>query len=158
SSADAFATFWGSIFDWLSAERPDPRAAIPAEGALRAGETVRWRRGSGTDSVVVALVQRRGAARADTVTLHFGSGASVAESDPLPAGIYDVRIPGGAAVLAVNASRELLPRAPTVRAGPVGGAAAFADQPRLRAIGWAYLLLIAALCAEWLLRRKGGLR
>ena len=33
--------------------------------------------------------------------------------------MYDVRVPGGAAVLAVNASRELLPRRPSVAAGAV---------------------------------------
>ncbi|HEY8794493.1 MAG TPA: hypothetical protein VIM15_06050, partial [Gemmatimonadaceae bacterium] len=29
-SGDAYATLWGGIFDWLTAERPDPRAALPA--------------------------------------------------------------------------------------------------------------------------------
>jgi hypothetical protein len=158
SSADAYAALWGSIFDWLSAERSDPRGAIPAEGVMRAGDRIRWRRGSGSDSVVVALLQRRGAARADSVVLRFGAGGTVTESDPLPAGVYDVRVPGGAAVLVVNASRELLPRAPTVRSGSIGGAVAYSDQPRLRDRGWAYLLILAALCAEWLLRRRLGLR
>jgi hypothetical protein len=165
TSADAFAALWGSIFDWLSAERPDPRGAIPADGVVREGQMIRWRRGSGTDSVVTAVLRRRGSAADDSVRLHFGQGsgasgggAGTAESDPLPAGIYDVRVPGGTAVLVVNASRELLPRAPTVRAGSVGGAAAFGEQPRLRQTWWAYLLLLAALCGEWLLRRKKGLR
>ncbi|HEU4641365.1 MAG TPA: hypothetical protein VFS44_02845 [Gemmatimonadaceae bacterium] len=158
ASADAFAALWGSIFDWLSAERPDPRGAIPAEGVLRAGDPIRWRRGSGTDSVVLAVLRRRGTTRDDTVPLRFGRGGTVAESDPLPAGVYDVRVPGGAAVLAVNASRELLPRAPSVRAGAVGGAVAYGEQPRLRDLGWAYVLLLAALCGEWLLRRRSGLR
>lgn len=157
-SADAFATLWGSIFDWLSAERPDPRAAVPAGGVIRSGERIRWRKGSGTDTVVVARLRRRGSAREDSVTLRFGSGVTMAESDPLPAGTYDVRIPGGAAVLAVNASAELLPRAPTVRAGSVGGSLALGDRPGLRDRGWAYLAVLAALCAEWLLRRRQGLR
>ena len=157
SSADAYAALWGGIFDWLTAERPDPRAAIPAEGVVRAGETIRWRRGSG-DSVVTAVLERRGGSRPDSITLSFGQGSTVAESGPLPAGVYDVRVAGGAAVLVVNASRELLPREATVRGGVIGRSTALAEQHRLRNQGWAYMLLIALLCAEWLLRRRWGMR
>jgi hypothetical protein len=67
-------------------------------------------------------------------------------------------VPGGSAVLPVNVSRELLPRAPTVRAGRVGAGAALGDAPTVRTAGWVYALLLAALCAEWLLRRRAGLR
>ncbi|HEY7896289.1 MAG TPA: hypothetical protein VIC24_15410 [Gemmatimonadaceae bacterium] len=160
ASADAFVALWGSIFDWLSAERPDPRAAMPAEGVVRAGDPVRWRRGTSAakDSLVRVVLRRRGTARDDSVTLRFGGGATVAQTDPMAPGVYDVRVTGGAAVLVVNPSRELLPRASTVKAGAVGGATAFGDQPRLRDRWWSYVLLIVALCAEWLLRRKRGLR
>jgi hypothetical protein len=40
----------------------------------------------------------------------------------------------------------------------VGGATSFGDQPRLRDMWWSYVALIAALCVEWLMRRKRGLR
>jgi hypothetical protein len=159
SSADAYAALWGSIFDWLSAERPDARAAIPADGSVREGDMIRWRRGTaGRDSVALVTLRRRGAEGDDSVMVRFGPGATVAESDPLPAGIYDVTAPGGGSLLVVNASRELLPRAPTVRGGPVGGVAAYGEIPRLREAGWAYLVLIAALCVEWVWRRRRGLR
>ena len=160
ASADAFVALWGSIFDWLSAERPDPRAAMPAEGVVRAGDPVRWRRGTGAsrDSLVRVVLRRRGTTRDDSLTLRFGVGATVAQTDPMAPGVYDVRVTGGAAVLVVNPSRELLPRASAVKAGSVGGATAFGDQPRLRDRWWSYVLLIVALCAEWLLRRKRGLR
>lgn len=157
ASADAYAALWGGIFDWLTAERPDPRAALPADGVLRAGETVRWRRGRG-DSVVKVVLERRGAAERDSLTLTFGSGTTVAESDPLPAAIYDVHAPGGDAILVVNESRELLPREPTVHSGAAGQAAALAEHHDLRERGWAYMLLIAFLCAEWLMRRRWGMR
>ena len=157
ASADAYAALWGGIFDWLTAERPDPRAALPAEGVVRAGETIRWRRGRG-DSVVKVVLERRGSAERDSLTLAFGSGTTVAESHPLPAGTYDVRAPGGDAVLVVNESRELLPRQPTVRSGATGRAAALSEHHRLRDRWWAYMLLIALLCAEWLGRRRWGLR
>jgi hypothetical protein len=157
--ADAFSALWGSIFDWLAAERPDVRAAFPAEGIVRAGERIRWRRGTGTDSVVVVVLRRRGGpARDDSVSLHFGPGGTMAESDPLPPGVYDVTVPHGRAVLAVNASPELLPRERTVESGAVGGAAVAGVQPFLRDRGWAYLVILAALCAEWLWRRRRGMR
>lgn len=160
ASADAFVALWGSIFDWLSAERPDPRAAMPADGVVRAGDALRWRRGTAAskDSVVRVVLRRRGTARDDSLTLRFGAGATVAQTDPMPPGVYDVRVIGGAAVLVVNPSRELLPRAGAVRGGPVGGATSFGDQPRLRDMWWSYIALIAALCIEWLLRRRRGLR
>ncbi len=160
AGANAFAALWGSIFDWLSAERADTRAAFPAEGMLRAGEPVRWRRGSGADSTVTVRLTRRGRAHAgeDSVVLHFGASGMVAESPPLPSGVYDVRVPRGNALLVVNPSREWLPASPTVRAGGVGGQPALAAAPSVRQAGWAYLLLLVALCAEWLLRRRVGLR
>ena len=120
--ADAFATLWGSIFDWLAAERSDVRAALPAEGLVRAGDGVRWRRGSGGDSLVVVHLRRRGARTGeDSVTLDFRGGVTMADSPALPAGIYDVRVAGGTLLLAVNASREWLPRKPVVRSGAAGG-------------------------------------
>jgi hypothetical protein len=160
-SADAFAAFWGSIFDWLAAERTDARAALPADFLLRSGEPVRWRRGTGAqgDSVVRALLVRRGGPeRGDSVTLDFRRGATVAESPPLAAGVYEARLPGGTALLAVNASRELLPRRAAVASGAVGGAPAAGAAPGLRSLGWVYALLIAALCAEWVVRRRLGMR
>ncbi|HWJ21037.1 MAG TPA: hypothetical protein VNS52_01690 [Gemmatimonadaceae bacterium] len=161
ASADAFAAFWGSVFDWLAAERTDARAALPADVLLRAGDPVRWRRGSGAagDSVVRArLVRRGGPAGGDSLTLDFRGGATVVESAPLAPGIYDARLPGGDVVLAVNASRELLPRRATVRSGAVGGAPAVGAAPGLRSIGWVYALLVAALCGEWVMRRRLGMR
>lgn len=159
ASADAYATLWGSLFDWLAAERTDVRAALPADPLVRAGEAVRWRRGGASDSVVVATLMRRGGPqRTDSVTLRFGPGATIAESPPLAAGVYDVRVRGGTAVLAVNPSREWLPRPATVRAGRVGTGPTLADAPRLRSLGWVYALALTLLCAEWLLRRRLGMR
>jgi hypothetical protein len=157
-SRDAYATLWGGIFDWLTAERPDPRAALPADAIVRAGDRIRWRRGTGSDTLVRVEMHKRGEARTDTLALHFGGPGALAESGPLEAGVYETRVSGGTSLLIVNASRELLPRRANVRTGAVGGAAPFGDQPRLRDYHWIYLLLLAALCAEWLLRRHFGLR
>ncbi|HSJ63524.1 MAG TPA: hypothetical protein VK922_06395, partial [Gemmatimonadaceae bacterium] len=159
TGADAYAALWGGIFDWLTAEPVDRRPAYLAERVVRSGDPIRWRRGTGTDSVVAAIVTRRGGgASADTMPLRFGASGTLLETPPIPAGIYDIALSSGSVLLVVNASPELLPRAQTVAAGEVGGAAVAGDAPRLRDWGWAYLLAIGALCAEWLLRRRMGLR
>ena len=132
---------------------------MPDDRVLRAGEPVRWRRGSPADSVASVVLRRRGApARVDTLTLRFPGDASVVESASLPPGIYDATVRGGSAVLAVNASRELLPRTPRVRSGAVGGAPPEDTAPRLRAVWWPYALVILLLCAEWVVRRRRGMR
>jgi len=157
-ASDAFTALWGSIFDWLAAERADHRAAVPDDRMLRAGDPVRWRRGSPTDSVVSVALHQRGTSRVDSLTLRFGGSASVVETQPLAPGIYDATTRGGSALLAVNPSREWLPRPPRVPAGPVRGALSADVGPRLRTAGWAYALAILLLCVEWILRRKRGMR
>jgi hypothetical protein len=157
-AADAFTAFWGGIFDWLAAERADRRAAVPDERVVHAGEPIRWRRGSPADSVVTVALHARGTPRTDSLTLRFPPDANVVESKPLSAGIYDVTTLGGKSLLAVNASREWLPRAPRVSAARQRGALSADSAPRLRGAGWAYALAILLLCAEWLLRRRHGMR
>jgi hypothetical protein len=159
TSADAFAAFWGGIFDWLAGERADKRAAIPDAGAFRAGESIRWRRGSIADSVVQVTLRRRNAPpRSDSLTLRFASGATVVESPLLEPGIYDVAMRGGTAILAVNASSEWIPRPVKLRSGPIRGGVPNGTQPRLRDRLWIYTLVIVVLCVEWLLRRRIGMR
>jgi hypothetical protein len=120
ASGDAFAALWGGIFDWLAAERADRRGAVPEATVVRSGQRIRWRRGSTSDSVVRVVIQPRSVGRPDTLTLRFGSGTSVQESAALPPGVYDILIPGGRSLLAVNASAELLPSRPRLQSGDVG--------------------------------------
>jgi hypothetical protein len=164
ASADAYAALWGGIFDWLAAERADRRGAVPDESAVRAGQTIRWRRGSSADSVVRVVLQPRGgvrtpgATRADTLTLRFAAGAAIQETPPLPQGQYDVTIPGGRTVLIVNAAPELLPARPRLQSGNVGRRAQTDAARRARSVGALYALVIVLLCVEWVLRRRMGLR
>lgn len=152
------AAFWGSIVDWLALERSDVRAAVPVAGSVREGEVIRWRRGAATDTLVVVHLSRADTERSDSLLLRFPGGVLFAESPPLPAGVYDLEMRGGSARLAVNASDELLPRRQTVVSREIGTGVAFADAPRARLIGWVFGLVIALLCAEWLLRRRLGMR
>ncbi|MEO7086995.1 MAG: hypothetical protein ABI442_05695 [Gemmatimonadaceae bacterium] len=157
-SSDAFTALWGSIFDWLAAERADRRGAVPDERLVRAGDPIRWRRGSSADTIVPMTLRERGGARVDSMTLRFTSGATVVETSPLAPGLYDATTRGGSSTLAVNPSREWLPRAPRVASGAVRGAVSADTAPRLRGMGWAYVLATLMLCAEWTLRRRKGLR
>lgn len=152
------AAFWGSVIDWLSAERADERAAVPVEGASREGRPVRWRRGGPGDTVVAVSLTRQAPPAQDSLVLRFAPGALFAESPPLPAGVYTATVRGGSSALVVNPTAERLPRRPSVQAGPVGSGTVLAEAPRLRGIGWIFAMVIVALCLEWILRRRLGLR
>lgn len=157
--ADAYAAVFGALYDWLAAGRTDRRAVIPDGEPLRAGQSVRWRRGASTDSVATAVVVRKDAtAQRRTLSIRFPDGASIAETPSLPVGIYEVTTRGGTSVLVVNQSRELVPRRASVRSGAVGGEPAVGDAPLLRERAWVYVLVVVLLCAEWMLRRRVGLR
>lgn len=157
--ADAYAAVWGAVFDWLAAGRGDIRGVVPDADLLREGDAIRWRRGNTPDSVVrIALTRRGPGARRESLTVRFAPNASVAETPPLPQGVYDLMVPGGRAVIAVNASSEWLPRAARVRPGTVRGVPATANGPSLRELRWVYLVVLALLCGEWILRRRRGMR
>jgi len=157
---EAFTALWGAIFDWVSAGRGDVRAARPVAGVVRAGDVVAWRRG-GADSLVAVHLTARGVAvkptAGDSLLLRFGSRYE-ASSAAMPAGVYDVQTAGGASVLVVNASREWVPRAPVVAAGPLARGSAGTDAPRLADAGWPFVLALLLLCAEWITRRSSGQR
>lgn len=157
-SGEAFTALWGSIFDWLTGDATDTRAAHPATSWLRAGEPVRWRRGAARDTAATVVLRRRGAKGSDTLHLRFSGEDGAADSPPLAAGLYDTRVGDADGLLAVNASAEWLPRRATAQAGAIGTAPAGDRAPSARGAWWLYALALGALCAEWMLRRKIGLR
>jgi hypothetical protein len=161
-SRDAFTALWGALFDWLSAGRGDVRAARPVAGVVRSGEPVLWRRGGADTAVAVHLTRRHAGANSatdtSTVLLHFASTKFEAASAPFAPGVYDVEAPGGSSVLVVNASREWVPRSPTLVAGPATKGAASSDAPRFADKGWPFVLALLLLCAEWIARRTVGQR
>ncbi|MEA3247134.1 MAG: hypothetical protein U9Q74_13365, partial [Gemmatimonadota bacterium] len=160
-SADTYVSFWGSVFDWLAGATVDLRGPRPAAPSVRAGEAIRWRRGGLADSVALVVLRRRGGGGpglADSVTLDFSHGAAVAESRPLPRGVYDTRVGTADGLLVVNESAEWVPRRATVRAGPIGSGVPAGRAPGARTAWWLYAIALAALCSEWILRRKIGLR
>lgn len=157
-SGDAFTALWGSIFDWLAADRRDPRAVVPEPSMLRSGDPVRWRRGADADTIVTVALRRLDDAGVDTLVLRFDPATNVAETAPLEPGRYEASAGGARSLLAVNQSREWLPRAPAVQSGSVGGGAPTGVAPSLRSRWWAYALVLVLLCTEWIVRRRLGLR
>ena len=157
--SDAFSAFFGALYDWLAAGRTDRRAVVPDGEPVRAGMPIRWRRGAPTDSVATVVIVRTDAtAQRRTVSVRFADGASVAETAPLPPGIYEATTAGGTSLLAVNHSPEWIPRRSAVHSSAVGGESALGEAPELRDKAWIYLLVVMLLCTEWLLRRRVGLR
>ena len=159
AGADAYSALWGSIFDWLLEDRSSLTAVSLADPLVRAGEPVRWRRGPGQDSVVRVAISRQGdTTSTDSVTLRFPDGVSVIETAAMAPGVYDVRFAGGATILAVNPSREWLPAPATVTTGDIGEAPAAGEAPGVRHMPLIYVLALALLCAEWIVRRRRGWR
>jgi hypothetical protein len=155
---DAYDALWGAIAEWSTSVAVDVRPALPARRSLREGDAIEWLR-SGADSVV-ALTLR--AATGDTtprpLTLRVHGDARTAATPTLPAARYTGTMRGGSASFVVNASEELLPMRPpshtVARGAPPGGLPA----PPLAERWWSYVLALAALCGEWIIRRRAGLR
>lgn len=157
AGTDAYSALVGGIFDWLAAERADRRAAVPEETIVRAGQPIRWRRGSSADSVIPVSLAVNGRP-SDSLSLRFSPGTSVQETPPLAPGVYDVTVPGGRTLLVVNQSAELLPARPRARAGTIGRRVAGDGARGARHMPWIYAVVIGLLCLEWFLRRRAGLR
>jgi hypothetical protein len=154
-AAAALPALAGGIAAWLAESAPERRAAVPTQTAWREGEPITWRRG-GRDSTVVVRWSAAGQTGVDT--LRFGASGTTAVGRVFAPGRVDAEVPGGRVVLVVNASGELLPRRAVVEAGPVGEGLAESAAPSARDWLWLYAVVILALSAEWVLRRRAGLR
>jgi hypothetical protein len=163
---DAYRRLWSGTAGWLLAD--DPAGAVtevrPELWVSPAGRPLRWRiPAGGPDSVRLELRGDGGAPALDSV-VHAAPGAV---TPPLPAGSYTYRAvwegePLGEGRFDVEArSEEMLPRAavpdlpafsPAGRQGDAGAGAP------LRRTPWPYLLVLLLLSAEWVGRRRAGLR
>ncbi len=150
----AFQALVGGATDWLLGARGRASAPVPAVALVRAGSVVQWRRGAKNESVVV--LTRDGDRAAFRDSLHFGS-ATLATSSALAGGVWRGSVDGVAIVLPVSPSREWLPRPVSLRTGLLNGEAV-AVRRGARSLSWLYLAGVLLLAAEWLLRRRAGLR
>ena len=154
---DAYDALWGAIADWSTSVAVDARPALPMRRGIREGDPVGWQR-TGTDSVVALTLRSSDDSVARPLTLRFAGDARTATTPPLPAGRYTATMRGGTASFVVNASEELLPMRPSVHAIAPGAAPGGVPAPPLGERWWAYVLALAALCGEWIIRRRAGLR
>lgn len=153
-SEAAFQAFVGAATDWLLGARGRAAVATPATSVVRAGAPVRWR--AGTQSRAVISLTRDGDRRTRRDSITFTAGAD-GEMPPLDAGVWRGTVAGVPVVIPVSASREFLPHAVTLHSGALNGPA-LAIRRGARAISWLYLATVLLLAAEWLLRRRAGLR
>jgi len=157
AGAVAAPAVWGAVFDWLAdAPQGATRAVVPADAFIQSGAQIRWRGVAPRDTAVRLQLTSRGSGARVTLALRRDAAGGEVRSDSPAPGVYDV---DGGGVLVVNASAELLPRRPTLRSGPVGAARAAArtlSEPI--APGWPLALATLLLCAEWVTRRRLGLR
>lgn len=154
-SEAAFQAFVGAASDWLLGARGRASVASLATGIVRAGAPVRWRRGGQSRSLVVLTREGDRAVRRDSVA--FDRGVSDGLMRPLDAGIWRGTVDGAKIVIPVSASREFLPLLITLRSGSLNGVPV-PIRRGARTLGWLYLATVLLLAAEWLLRRRAGLR
>lgn len=161
---EAYRRLWSGVAGWLLAESgigvTQPR---PARWVFERGGRVRWRLPA--DSAEIRIRVSRGDTVVMDTTVTGGGDVDVgvlpsaaygydvidAAGDTLATGRFDV----------ASTTLEMLPRSLEPTAGNVMAAGGSQDEPGgrpLRTLPWPFLLVIALLCGEWIVRRRSGLR
>jgi len=159
ASEQAYRSLVAALVDWLlgSERGAGSRERVIAESIeVPNGLPLVWR-WTATGAPQSLAITLRGADTTRTDTLRFDA-AGRAEL-LLPPGVYRFTVSGGPeqGVVAVETySDEWRPRAPVLTAQP-GEATARVASVGLRDRWWLFVLVIAALAAEWTLRRRQGL-
>ncbi len=162
----AYRQTWAAVAGWLLASAPVPadEPIRPVERVVARGAPVRWLVRGEADSLSVELAPAEGAD--STLTLAAPVAGGVADIGPLPPGhyAYRARAPGAGpgaveGVFTVESyTREFArPRAELEPVRAAGERLVAGSRP-LHATPFAYVLLLALLAAEWILRRREGLR
>ena len=157
---------WAAVGGWLMADEPLAAGpgVRPAEVVAPRGVPVRWRgRGYEGEEVVLAVTDSAGAQVLDSALTVPPGGLFT--TPPLPPGRYAYTVAAadttGGEFEVESFTGDMLhqaldPAALTVRAGPEG--ASFEGSRPLRTWPLLYLVILAALCCEWVGRRRAGLR
>jgi len=158
ASEQAYRSLVAGLVDWLLAEQ-GARSREPAvleSLEVPNGLPVMWRWTGAEDPRALAVTLRSGdSTRVDTLRFDAAGRAQLL----LPPGIYRYTLSGGSeqGVVAVETySDEWRPHAPVLTAQP-GEATQRLVSVGLRDRWWLFLVAIAALAAEWTLRRRQGL-
>jgi len=167
-----YLALWTGVTGWLMAGRTSGDAGLePRRRIVARGEALRWLAPEDADSLAVELSEGEGGGAVWSAAA--GAGEQLAAS--LPPGRYryvartfrDGRVAAAAEGPAEieEFSPELLPRGGASLQDEVMASSQdeATDGPGRRsrplaALGWPYLMLIGLFCAEWAVRRFGGLR
>ncbi len=178
-----YRSLWTGLAGWLMEGRGGGDFGLgPREKVVALGEPLRWVAPPSVDSVTLEMRSDTAGGGGGVVLQEAIAPADSFEAF-LPPGRYEYSVrafrSGRAAAAATGTveverfSPELLPSAPATLVGQGGQAGAAgvgsseataspADSPagerRLATLGWPYLLLIMLFCAEWIIRRRIGLR
>ncbi|MBM4185265.1 MAG: hypothetical protein FJ207_13775 [Gemmatimonadetes bacterium] len=169
SGRDVYRRLWSGVAGWLlSGEGASPLEPRPTQWVVPRGEPVLW--SAPVDSVPRRVIVTASDSTAGTVVVDAPLASQGMQSTGvLPPGAYAYRVEGASGdVLAsgrfdvAHATDEMAPLAIVPDPAADEGLAPDAGEERsgspLRTRSWPYLLVIGLLCAEWIGRRRSGLR
>ncbi len=163
---EQYRRLWAGVGGWLLADEPlgAGPGVRPVGTVLPRGAPLRWR-GGGHEGEEVTLTVRDSAGSAVLDSTVAVPPAGFFATPPLPPGRYGYTVAAsdtaGGDFEVASFSGDMLHRAldPAELAVPAasGGSPAGAGRP-LRTWPWLYVLVLGALCCEWVGRRRAGLR
>jgi len=158
AAEQAYRSVVAAMADWLLGEegRGTRERVVPETYEVPNGMPTVWRWAAADSARSMAITLRtRDTTRTDTLRFDPSGRAELL----LPPGVYRYALSGGTeqGVVAVETySDEWLPRAPALSAQP-GEATERSSAVGLRDRWWLFVVALAALAAEWALRRRQGL-
>lgn len=172
AARDTYARLWGALAGWIVQEQAQVGGAAirPVERSVARGKALRWvAPGIAADSLVLQMRGPRGAVSRTVMSMQAGDTA-VAAAPAAGHYQYDVaaysagqEVARAAGPLTVESySPEFIRRSANIAELENPRTALAATNPQagraLHTYTWLYLILIALLSAEWVLRRRWGLR
>jgi hypothetical protein len=160
---EAYARVWSAVAGWLLAEGPAPAQRLqPTARVVAAGAPVEWT-GPAREARLTVMTASGDSVRVDTT---LAASPEPLRTPPLPPGSYRYRAvserdtTGGRFDVRAPASELRHPPmdVPDEIPSPPGRAAEAGERRPLRAHPVPYLVLLGVLCAEWVTRRRKGLR
>ena len=158
AAEEAYRSVVAAMADWLLGDegRGTRERVVPETYEVPNGMPTVWRWAAADSARSMAITLRtRDTTRTDTLRFDPSGRAELL----LPPGVYRYALSGGTeqGVVAVETySDEWLPRAPVLSAQP-GEATERSSAVGLRDRWWLFVVALAALAAEWALRRRQGL-
>ncbi len=158
SSEQAYRALFAGTVDWLLAGQDTARGrARPLRAVVPNGRPVTfgWTGAGIAGPVAIRLRSGDGSAIADTLRFDGAGRAALG----LPVGIYTYELEGGGrgTVVVEGYSDEWFP-GPVVLSAAQGAQVASDRRQGIRERWWLFALAVIALCGEWVVRRRMGLR